>query len=187
MSGKSTMKNFKEMLGQAQRPERSVEICLRGDLVAEFEQVERELKALQRQVTDSLDGGGAGDLIERLEALRGEMKEHSYPFRFRALPRPEFRALVRAHGPRKDPETGEVMEADRYIGVNTETFFDELIRRGVVDPEMDDADWKLLLDEKITDKQFDELADAAWAVNRNDVDIPFSHVASLMKRATEIE
>jgi hypothetical protein len=59
MSGKSTMKNFKDLLGQAQLPEKTVEICLRGDLVAEFEETERALEQAEedREKANSLDGG----------------------------------------------------------------------------------------------------------------------------------
>jgi hypothetical protein len=37
VSGNATLNNFKTMLGTAKLPERTVPICLRGDLQAEHE------------------------------------------------------------------------------------------------------------------------------------------------------
>jgi hypothetical protein len=187
MSGQSTMKNFKKMLGEAKRPERSVPLCLRGDLVADFEQVERELEAAQKKSSDSLAGGGIAKLVDQLDALTEQMRDHTYDVRLRAMPKPEFRALVAAHPPRRAEDSSEIVERDRYVGVNSETFFDALIRACVVDPELDDAEWKTLLEETLTDKQFDALSDAAWYLNRGDVDIPFSRAASRLKQASETE
>lgn len=188
MSGKATMKNFKQMLAESKRPERSVEICLRGDLVASFEELERDLEAEERKALNSLGGGErTGELADQIEALRTEMAENSVIFRLRALSRPEFRAMVSAHPPRRDPTTNDPVDRDQFVGVNTDSFFDSLIRACVVEPEMDDEDWKLLLEDRLTDKQFDALSDAAWHLNRGDVDIPFSRAASRFSRSSEPE
>lgn len=186
MSGNSTMPNFKKMLSQAKRPERTVPVCLRGDLAADFEQVERQLEEAQKKASDSLAASGISELVDQLDALSAEMRKHTYDFRLRAMSRPAFRALVADHGPRRDPDTNEVLERDRYVGVNTDTFYDALIRACVVDPELDDEDWKTLLDETLTDKQFDALSDAAWYLNRGDVDVPFSRAASRLRAASEL-
>lgn len=184
MSGNGTMKNFKAMLGDSKRPERSVEICMRGDLVADFEQAERELKVAISKATDSLAGASTGDIAARLEALTAQMQDHTYPFRLRSMPRHEFRAMVAAHPPRRDPDSNEVDERDRYVGINSDTFYEALIRACVIDPELDEDDWRRLLGEALTDSQFDALADAAWRLNRGEIDVPFSRAASLVKRDT---
>lgn len=181
MSGKSTLKNFKAMLDEAKLPEATVMICLRGDLAADHERAERELEQAEQAGADSLAGSGAGELADRILALEDEMREHTYEFRLRALPRAQWRALCAAHPPRK-AEDGSVVDTDR-IGVNAETFYDAIIRACLVDPELDDADWNQLV-EALTDRQYDEISDAAWALNRREVDIPFSHAASRMKRAS---
>src|SRR5690606_31840899 len=71
-----------------------------------------------------------------------------------------------------------VDERDKYIGVNTDTFFPALIRRSTVEPELDDEDWDLLLNERLTSRQFDDLANAAGSLNRRGVDVAFSLAAS---------
>lgn len=179
------MTDFKTLLAAAKLPERTVPICLRGDLVAEFDDLERQLDdALHRPAT-SLEGDGSGAIAERMEQLRQEMRQHSYLFRLRAMTRPRWHAFVAAHPPRRDGD--EVDARDRIRGVNVETFFPALVRESVVDPTLDDAEWSLLLDESLTDRQFDELANAAWALNRGEVDIPFSPVASRMTRSSGTE
>lgn len=186
MSGKSTLKNFKEMLGTAQLPEKTVPICLRGDLVAEFEETERALELEQAKSTVSLDGGGqVGFLAEKIETLRDQMREDTYTFRLRALPKRQWRSLVSEHPPRPTDDGG-IDDRDRFLGVNSDTFFDAMIRACVIDPELDDETWNEL-NEKLTDKQYDSLADTAWSLNRSDIDVPFSRAASLISRTSEPE
>jgi hypothetical protein len=180
--------DFKAMLASAKLPEKTVQICLRGDLAAEHETAEKALEQAEKNAlsADSLDGGGVGELADRLEALEAQMREHTYPFRLRALPKPKWRALVAEHQPRRDDD-GEVLAADRFLGVNADTFFEAITKACVVDPEMDDDDWRVLLDEKLTDAQFDTLSEAAWGLNRRDVDVPFSRAASRLNRSSASE
>ncbi|KPC64591.1 hypothetical protein, partial [Streptomyces chattanoogensis] len=103
---------------------------------------------------------------------------------------------------RRDPESGGLVEQDKYLGVNVTTFFDALIRASAVG--LDDDDWRVLLGDseaerarltaegredeieegKLTDRQYDRLADAAWGLNREDLDIPFSPDASRILRVS---
>jgi hypothetical protein len=184
VSGKGTLKNFKTMLAEAKLPEATVMICLRGDLAADHEALERQLEQAEKTGAESLAGSGAGELADRILALEDEMREHTYEFRLRALPRPKWRALVAEHPPRKDADGG-VVDTDR-IGVNAETFYDAIIRACLVDPELTDEEFEQLA-EALTDRQYDELSDAAWGLNRREVDIPFSHAASRMKRDSAAE
>jgi len=171
-------KDIKALIRGAKLPECTVPVCLNADLTAEFERAERELSEATQRPADSLAAGGqARQIAERIEALRAEMVEHTIDFRLRAMQRPRWKAFVAAHPPRR-ADDGGVHERDRSIGVNTETFFDALIRASVVEPELDDEDWSLLLDEKLTDRQVDQISDAAWSLNRREVDVPFSRAAS---------
>jgi hypothetical protein len=175
VSGNSTMKNFKAMLAEAKLPERTVPICLRGDLVAKHEELERQLELAQKRELNSLAGNGAANLAEQIDALQDQMQEATFPFRLRALPRPQFRALVNAHPPRRNDEN-EIVDDDKFIGVNAETFFDAMVRACLVDPELDEQGWNDLA-ESLTSHQWDALSDAAWGLNRREVDVPFSHAA----------
>lgn len=175
---KAQKSSIKTLIRQARLPERTVQVCLDAALVAEIEQAERELAQAERERGDSLAGGARPRAIaERIEALRQQMHDRMVVFRLRAMPRPQWAAFLDEHPPRKT-DSGEVDERDKYIGVNVDTFFPALIRRSVVEPELDDEDWDLLLNERLTSRQFDDLANAAWSLNRREVDVPFSLAAS---------
>lgn len=201
-----TKPDFTSLLASAKLPETTVPICMRADLVAEHEQLDRQLAKLVDKPVQKLSGDGRGELKTRIEALEAEMAAATYPFRFRAMPKPRWRAFVAKHPPRRG-ESGEVNEGDAGIGVNRETFFDALIRESCVDPALDEEGWRKLLGDSVeerarlaadgrqdeiedgvlTDRQADELSDAAWGLNRRDVDIPFSRAALRLSRTSETE
>jgi hypothetical protein len=177
--------DFDALLDGAKLPEKTVPVCLRGDLAAEFEELDRQLTEAQRKQSDSLDGSGVGALLDRMEALQAEMREHTYLFRLRAMPKPKFRALIAAHPPRRGDD-GELVDGDRLMGVDTETFWDALIRACLIDPVLDDEKWRRT-EAALTDKQYEQLSDAAWGLNRGEVDIPFSLAASRINRVSADE
>jgi hypothetical protein len=203
VSGKATMKNFKTMLGAAKLPERIVDVCLRGDLAAAHHEAEAKLAEAQRKPSDSKEGSGVGALIAEVERIQEQMRDSTYPFKIRALSRPRFRALMKAHPPRETD--GKMDEDDATVGFNRETFFESLLKVTTVEPDMGvdvdtyfaelhkgnnpplpDGDWPELLD-KLIDRQFGDLTDAAWFVNRDEVSIPFSLAASLAKQSSVAE
>jgi hypothetical protein len=172
--------DFTTLLKGAKLPERTVDVCLRGDLRTEFEALERELEQAQQRAADSLAGPGTDDLVARIEAVQAEMREHTYRFVLRAMPKPAWRGLIADHPPRRDPD-GTIVDEDRIMEINVGTFWDDLIRRSIIDPVLDDDAWTQLQD-ALTDYQFSELGAAAWGLNRSEVDVPFSHVVSKMRR-----
>lgn len=182
------MSTYKERLKQAQRPERTVQICLRGDLVAEWEAADRELKRAQENVTNSKEGAGTGELVDRIRRLEAEMLEHTEVYRLRALPKYKFRKLVADHPPRTG-EDGKPVDEDGLLGVNRDTFFLVLIRASVVEPPLDDEDWDFLIGEDglLTDRQIGDLEDAAWFLNRGEVNVPFSRAASRARPSSDSE
>jgi hypothetical protein len=172
--------DFAALLADAKLPERTVPVCLRGDLVAEHEAADRELEALAEKPVTKFGGDGRGELQARIRDLEEQMRGATYDFRFRALTRRGWHAFVAEFPPRPDNER------DAAIGVNTETFFDALIRKCLVDPALDDEAW-FRLNENLTDRQYDTLSDAAWGLNRRDVDVPFSPAAWRQNGTSEPE
>lgn len=185
--------SIKDKLAKARLPERTVLICLNGDLVARHEEAEQELEQAQRNPGNSLAGNGATAIVERIEALEAQMREATETFVLRALPqrrnprddRPSWGELLERHPPRRGAD-GEIVEADKSLMLNAETFYDDLISVSVVSPEMDEADWASLFT-VLTNRQYGDLSMAAWLLNRGEVDIPFSLAASRMRRATADE
>jgi len=173
------------MLAGAKLPERTVEICLRGDLVADHQAAERELEKAKKRPGNSLAGNGTAEIAERIQALEAEMQGSVAEFRLRALPAPKFRAF-KAEYPIRLDDKNEPKREDLVYGFNIETGFEPLTRLCIVDPELDDETWLQLMD-TLTENQFEDLAGAAWYLNRGDVDIPFSSDASELMRASAAE
>lgn len=166
-----TTKTAREILATARTRETVVRLCLRGDLVAEFEAAEARLADLTMGV-----GWGDGDaetqaLAERLTELRAEMLEDTVEFRFRALRRKAWDDLEREHA---RPEGG----------LNLDTMAPALIAASLVDPEMSATDLDELYD-VINDGQRGALFTAAWNVNTEATEVPFSDRASAVMRARE--
>lgn len=178
--------DYKAMRKAARMPERSVPICFRGDLIADLEVLDRELEEAQKATSDSLDAG-TGELLQRIDDIKAEMRENTYPVRLRGMDFRFYNALVAKHPPRRDDE-GEIVADDAGgLKVNTETFWEPLLRASIIDPPLPtNADWEEFV-EGITDYQYNELAVTALALNRGQVDIPFLPAASKMKRPSASE
>jgi hypothetical protein len=183
VSGKSIMKNFTAMLAEARLPERTVDICLRGDLVAEHEQLNKQLELLEKKAVDSLAGNGGAEQAAKIEALEDRMRDSTYPFVIRAMPRHKFVEFRNQYPVRLDDEGKATDLRDVRFEFNVDTGAEPLVRASVVDPELKDEDWSKL-SESLTDSQFEDLFLAAWTLNRRDVDIPFSRAASRLNRLT---
>lgn len=160
-------------LAEAKRPERVVPVCFRGDLLAELADAERQLADAEREATiepSLADAGRKRELAEQIEAVRAHMADASVPFRLRAMSRQEWTKLLRDAPPEPTPNAVQ-------LGLGDTQFFTTLVRRSVVDPVLNAAQWDQLLDETLTSAQFDSLAEAAWELNRGEVSVPFSRSA----------
>lgn len=169
------------ILAEARLPERSVQLCLRGDLQARFEDLEDALEAAQQEPhTESLASSSRGSAVQvarEIEALRGEMLASTLSVTLRALPHREYRSLVAKHPARRD-EDGHMIPDDVGLGLNEETFPSALILACWVEPAITESKIRTIIDEKLSNRQFLQLAEAAIEANRGDVDIPFSSAAS---------
>lgn len=177
-------RDAKALIAGAALPERSVEVCLRPDLLARLQELERELQRAEDERKaggGSLASGSASRVTAgQIDAIRAEMLEATMVFQLRALPRRKFRALQAEFPPRD----GNAI--DNLNGVNIEDAAEAMVRRCLIDPELDDADWAAL-DELLSDGQFNQLAAAAWAINSKDVEVPFSRTASRITQTSDDE
>lgn len=181
----------------ARKPlERSFPICGRGDLAAEFDRVEDELRQAAKKPKNSLAGTGLAPLMERLDQIQDEMREFTYPFKLRALKtrhapgdddsRPTWDELAKQHPPREKEDGSLVTEDLMAGGLNRETFLEPLLRFTIVDPVMSDEQFEEFI-AGLSDGQYEQLAQAAWDCNQGQVDIPFSRVASLIRQGSSDE
>lgn len=189
---KPTLDELLALPADETRPEKIVALCLRGDLRAEWDRLRAQLDTAPADDEPSTMAARASKrrIAEQLAAIEDEMRAATVEFRLRALPRKRlpgmrpgqvvWHELVERHPPRTGAD-GKLDRRDTVIGVNTDSFFDELVRVSIVEPELDERRWQALL-ERLTDAQWDELARAAWSLNRSGVDVPFSGAASMIRR-----
>jgi hypothetical protein len=176
MSAKRS-KTTKELLAAAKLPERSVSICLRGDLVADIEARERDLAAA---VADDASNKRLGTksqapaIAADIEAMRAEMSDSMLHMRLRALTTTKWRELVRKFPPGKDDKGG--------LGVDILALMGEAIPASVVEPDdMDDDDWRMLNDSAPA-AEMTRLMNVVWELNTQGVDVPKSRLASVVNR-----
>lgn len=149
------MTDLKTLLAQAQRPEQSVSLCLRGDLFAERERVAREIA---NYATDTFGDTGVLELRHRLEQITEAMHDSTHTFTFVALPRNDFRSL-RDSWP---TEPGAPMP---------QGFVDTLVAASLTSPDLTTAEVTELL-ATLSEGQASVLEDAAWAVNQDSDAVP---------------
>jgi hypothetical protein len=144
------MMDLAAALASARRPELTVALCLRGDLIAQIQDLERQLDGATKN--------------KKVQSLQKEMQDATVVLRLRGLSNPEWHKLVAEHEPR-DGNSG-----DKAFGFNVETFFPALIKACLQD-RVSDEQWTQLQD-TLSSGQFEELSNAAVAVSRRKVNVP---------------
>jgi hypothetical protein len=179
-----TKPSTRDRLKAAKLPERTVDLCLRGDLQAEFEDLERQLA--QQVAADQAAGPrlnsspAARRIAKQIEDLRERMREETIILRMRALTRRAWGELQKQHPPRKDEAD------DEQLGFNPDTFIPAAIKACTYEPsDLDDETWDELLDERITEQQFVALQNTMMALNVRPVSVPNSYAASRLLQGSE--
>jgi hypothetical protein len=139
---------------------RTVRLYVGGDwdLVAEYNRLQAE------QVNPT---SLAGTDTTRLEEIRQEILADTMAFKFKGLGHRSLRKLKDEHPPRQGKPR------DQINGFNEDAATDALIRKCLVEPDLSDTTLTELLDEQLTDGQYEELSTAVWQINHRAVDIPF--------------
>lgn len=176
------MTNIDDVIAGAKLPERTHTVCLRGDLQARWEDLERQLETEQAN-SNAADESLAGnprlrELADEMEAIGKEMTAHEVVFTFRGLPAEEYSDLMAAHKAAEDDLEESV------DGLDWKTFPMALVAASAADPAMSLEQAKRLY-KAITHRQWDDLFQCALACNRSKVSIPFSLSASAIRAATE--
>lgn len=167
--------DFRDLLAGAKLPERTVVLCFRADLQAEHDRLEVELaRALKEGVSSLGDSGKAKGISARIREVEAEMEEHSASFTFRALPRSKWVPLLAAHPPRDD-------KPERLF--NADDFPAACVVASCVEPSLTAADVEQLF-EVTSQGQRDTLFRAAWDVNTESADVPFSVRASALTQSS---
>lgn len=152
------------------------QICLRPDLIREWENLNEQLTTTQAEGTRRLAETAtkqAKALARKIQKLEADIDAASAWFVFQALPVAKYQALVAEHPPREGDQF------DLYAGHNREVVQDELIRQCLIDPVFSDAGWETF---KATcaPSEWAALRDAANEANGGAVAPPKSPLASLI-------
>ena len=155
-------------------PEEATEICLRPDLMDEYREAESALtEALANRSNARLADKPVDKSVaaQRVKDLEEQIQAASVTFRFRAIPKDEFRALCDDHPPRKGNEL------DTYMGYNRDAVLDAAVRACMIDPVFDDASWAEFV-AVVNGGEWEELRRVVNSVNRGVHDAPKSVLAS---------
>lgn len=156
------MTDIEDIIGEAQLPQRTVTICVRGDLVARWEELHEQWRTAPDKAESLASAGPKAALAAQLRELQEEMAAASRIFVFQALPPADYSALISQH----PPKTGT---QGRF---NAESLRGPLVSACAVNPTMT-LDQVARLFAKLSEGQARELGDAAYLANEGGVDIPF--------------
>jgi hypothetical protein len=128
------------IIAGAKRPERTIELCLRADLVADLEDAQRRLADERERPRDSLsDGGNVEEVKAEVARIKAEADGHTVVFRFRALNHYEVQQLVRDLPPR------DGVPSDKALGFNSDALTWHLFTRCCYEPELSEDDVAALI------------------------------------------
>ncbi len=161
------MTTFDEIKSLAKLPEKSVDVCLRGDLQAEYESLERDLKRAKAASVGTLAGtNDEAKAIEELMAeLRTKMRDATRTFVLRALPKKKWSDLHAQHKARDEDRMNR-------LDYNNETFPVAAVQACLIDPVLTLKEVEELVDELLTQGQWDDLFLAAFLLNKGSVEVP---------------
>lgn len=168
-----------EVIAGAKLPERTIPLCLRGDLQAEWEDLQRKLTVEQENTADESLAGNpkVRELADRMEAIGQEMAAHEVVFRFKGLGAKTYSDLIAANMAPEDKRE------ESHEGLDWSTYPTALIAACAIDPVMT-VEQAEKLSEAVTNRQWDDMFQTALACNRSQVSIPFSLSASAIRAAT---
>lgn len=158
--------------------ETRTQICLRPDLVTQWEKLNEELtEETQKAVDGRLNQGSvsakAKQFARKIQKLEAEIEDASAWFTFRAMPKDEFHALCAEHPARENDRL------DMMVGYNREAVGNLLVRVCLIDPVFSDAGWERF-SATCGPTEWQELRDASFDANGGVGEIPKSQLASLI-------
>lgn len=166
-----------QILSGRKRPQKSIPICLRLDVMAEIEELERQITDRQRGVTDDDPRLAAGEietaeLADRIRSLEAEARQYTINLRVQAMERTDWAAAV-AVRTETDDEGNKQLDMS---GVVEDVLFAEDV---VISPEMTTKQLRRLI-AGLSDGQWERVMKDVFNLNRRTVDVGKSLTASLV-------
>ncbi|GAA5033189.1 hypothetical protein [Streptomyces siamensis] len=162
--------SFEDILARARPREKTVMVCLAGDLAGEAERLQDELSRVSEdwepEDLTAVHPGRA--LAEQLKTVHAQVREAEEPFTFRYIGDRAYSDLMAAHPAENDNEA-----------FNSESFPRALVAASCVQPAMT-VEQVAQLFEVINEGEIKKLFDAAWDVHNASDIVPFSLAASAL-------
>lgn len=163
--------------------------CADPDLVTAYEDAQTRLADAAARDAQKFSGGSAAAVQAELNELLEQMAESTVTLVLQALPRRKYRALVDAHPPRAGAD-GKILPRDERVNVDYDGFFNALARECILGADDGDGGVEelpedvvdLLIEDQLSDGQWDELTTKCNLLNRVTVDVPFSPAGSPSRR-----
>lgn len=116
-----------EIVAQVQPRTSSVRICLRGDLIAEHERLERELAEARRTDADTNEPDEAPGIARSVLAVEAKMRDAEVEFVLQAMGMTAWSDLLAKHPPTKE-------QKGQRLDHNLETFSVAAVAASLIDP-----------------------------------------------------
>jgi len=163
-------KSIEDILKAAKPREKTILVCIRGDLAGEAERLQDELSRVSEdwEPSDLTDVHPGRAIAEQLKAVHAQVREAEEPFTLRYIGDRAYSDLLAAHPPQSDEEAFDSVAFPRA-----------LVAASCVQPEMSEEQ-VIELFEVINEGEIKKLFDAAWDVHNSSDVIPFSLAASAL-------
>lgn len=165
------MKTIDEILASARRPEVAVPICLRGDLVSQWQDLERRAEHASTAPTNLGERAEASVIAEQMAALHKEMADAEEPFLLRALPPRDWIKFHATYPVRGKDEADEAF-SDRLYAWTCQAVALTCVQPAMTAEQVDE------LVPLLSARQWTELQNRTLLVNTGEVTVPFFAAAS---------
>lgn len=162
--------SIEDILAKAKPREKTVMVCIAGDLAGEAERLQDELSRVSEdwEPSDLTAVHPGRTIAEQLKTVHAQVREAEEPFTFRYIGDRAYSDLMAAHPSDNDQEA-----------FDSDAFPRALVAASCVQPKMTE-DQVADLFEVINEGQIKQLFDAAWEVHNASDIVPFSLAASAL-------
>lgn len=167
------MKTIDEILASARRPEDTVPICTRGDLVSQWQALERRLEHAPTAPANLGERAEATVIAEQMAELREQMADAEEQFHLRALP-PRQWVKFHATFPVKGKDETDDDYSDRIYAWTCKAVSLTCVQPAMTPEQVDE------LVPLLSTRQWVGLSNGAVMLNTGEISLPFSVAASAL-------
>lgn len=162
-----------QILSAARRPQESIPICMRADVLSEIGELERRIRVLTADDDDlrmiSQHEDNAADLADKIRELEAEADRYTINLRLQAVDRRRWNVAVDNHKTEDEDSGEEKLDLNALV--------EELFVESLVSPEMTPAKQEQFL-AALTEGQWEKVVQTVWVLNRTVTTVGKSVTAS---------